>query len=78
MLYHSTEIADFHLETEIQYMLPQRHKFISAKTSKTPGGAYRTNFPDTLSAMDPERIRHSLASHSEGSEIKSRYRDRLP
>jgi hypothetical protein len=36
MVYHSTEIAGFHLETEIQYMLPRRHKLISWKTTKTP------------------------------------------
>jgi hypothetical protein len=36
MVYHSKEIAGFHLEIEIQYMLPQRQKLISGKTCKTP------------------------------------------
>jgi hypothetical protein len=87
MVYHSTEIAGFHFEPKFNTCFRRGIQFISWKTSKTPERGlenklswllYFTWFSHTLSALDPEWIRHSLAPHSGGSELKSRYRDRLP
>jgi hypothetical protein len=68
-------------------MLPQRQKLISGKTCKTPEWdlknklswfLYFSWFSHTLSTFHPEVIRNSLASHSRGSELKSRHKYRLP
>jgi hypothetical protein len=93
-VYHSTEMAGFHFQIEIQYTLLQRHKLVSGKTNKTPQRRpentfscllYFSWFSHRLQLGSSLRVPHCNQNGSAFNSVffgfpfrRSRHRDRLP